>query len=264
MEWRPPTREHQDRLMKSRVALVTGGGSGIGAGVAQELASLGHQVAVLDRVIEAAGEVADQIRASGGTAVAVRADVSDPVEVAQAVDEVTAALGPVGILVNNAGFAKDNMVLDMPLDDWDAVVATHLRGSFLMLKATAPAMREAGWGRIVNISSISALGDDDRVNYVAAKAGLEGFTRAAALDLAPCGITVNAVGPGVVHTGMTTVSAARAGRTLEQHLELQAKTIPVGRIGTPHDIARAVLFFAAEDADFVTGQVIYVSGGPHG
>lgn len=250
--------------MQSQVALVTGGGSGIGAGVAQALASQGHRVAVLDRDDEAAREVVDQIRGSGGAAVAVCADVSDPSDVDRAVDEVAAALGPVTILVNNAGFARDNMVLDIPLADWDAVVDTHLRGSFLMLKATAPAMRSAGWGRIINISSISALGDDDRANYVAAKAGLEGLTRAAALDLARYGITVNAVGPGVIHTGMTTVSAARAGRTLEQHLELQAKSIPRGRVGTPHDIARAVLFFAADDADFVTGQVLYVSGGPHG
>ncbi|MFC3893230.1 SDR family NAD(P)-dependent oxidoreductase [Lentzea rhizosphaerae] len=250
--------------MQSRVALVTGGGSGIGAGIAAELAGLGHRVAVVDRVAEAAGEVADRIRGEGGSAVAVPCDVSDPDAVAAAVAEATSALGPVGILVNNAGFAKDNSVLDMPLADWDAVVDTHLRGSFLMLQATAPAMREAGWGRIVNISSISALGDDERVNYVAAKAGLEGLTRAAALDLAPHGITVNAVGPGVVQTAMTVVSAARAGRTLEEHLRVQARSIPRGRIGTPHDIARAVLFFAAEDADFVTGQVLYVSGGPHG
>lgn len=250
--------------MQSRVALVTGGGSGIGAGIAIALASHGHRVAVVDRVAEAAEKIADRIRAEGGKAVAVPCDVSDPAAVTRAVEEVTTELGPVDILVNNAGFAKDNMVLDMSLADWDAVVDTHLRGSFLMLQATAPAMRDAGWGRIVNISSISALGDDERVNYVAAKAGLEGLTRAAALDLAPYGITVNAVGPGVVQTAMTEVSAARAGRTLEEHLRVQARSIPRGRIGTPHDIARAVLFFAAEDADFVTGQVIYVSGGPHG
>ncbi|MGO1050361.1 SDR family NAD(P)-dependent oxidoreductase [Crossiella sp. CA198] len=250
--------------MQSRVAVVTGGGSGIGAGIAQALAGLGHRVAVLDRVTEAAAGVVEEIRAAGGSALAVSADVSDPGDVDRAVGEVTAAWGPVGILVNNAGFARDNLVLDMPLADWDSVLDTHLRGSFLLLKATAPGMRSAGWGRIVNISSISALGDDERVNYVAAKAGLEGLTRAAALDLAPFGITVNAVGPGVVQTAMTKVSAARARRTLEEHLAVQAKSIPRGRIGTPHDIARAVLFFAAEDADFVTGQVLYVSGGPHG
>jgi 3-oxoacyl-[acyl-carrier protein] reductase len=250
--------------VQSRVALVTGAGSGIGAGIARELAGLGHRVAVLDWSADTARKTAEEIRGSGGEAIAVQADVGDLGDVTRAVDEVTAAFGPVDILVNNAGFAKDNMVLDIPLEEWDEVVDTHLRGGFLLLKTTAPAMREAGWGRIVNISSISALVDDDRANYVAAKAGLEGLTRAAALDLAPFGITVNAVGPGMVQTGMTEVSAARAGRTLEEHLRVQAKKIPRGRIGTPHDIARAVLFFAAEDADFVTGQVLYVSGGPHG
>ncbi|GHH37276.1 SDR family NAD(P)-dependent oxidoreductase [Lentzea cavernae] len=249
--------------MTSRVALVTGAGSGIGAGTAQALAALGHRVALVDRS-DQGPTVAAQITSSGGTALAVQADISDPDAVAAAVAEVTASLGPVEILVNNAGFARDNMVLDMPLADWDAVMNTHLRGSFLMLKATAPAMRDAGWGRIVNLSSISALVDDDRANYVAAKAGLEGFTRATALDLAPFGITVNAIGPGVVVTEMTKVSAGRAGRTVEEHVEVMRKSIPRGRVGTPHDIARAVLFFAAEDADYVTGQVIYVSGGPHG
>ncbi|MEV5962333.1 3-oxoacyl-ACP reductase FabG [Kribbella sp. NPDC051952] len=250
--------------METRVAVVTGGGSGIGAGVALALAGAGCRVGVLDRNEDGARSVVEEIRAAGGSAVAVGADVGVPESVERAVDEVTAALGPVGILVNNAGFARDSMVLDMPLEDWDAVVATHLRGSFLMLQATAPAMRSAGWGRIVNISSISALGDNNRANYVAAKAGVEGLTRAAALELAPYGITVNAIGPGVVNTAMTKVSAARAGRTLDEHLEAMRKSIPVGRVGTPYDIARAVLFFAAEDADYVTGQVLYVSGGPHG
>ncbi|MFD4642863.1 SDR family NAD(P)-dependent oxidoreductase [Lentzea sp. NPDC058436] len=249
--------------MNSRVALVTGAGSGIGAGTAKALAAQGNRVAVVDRS-DGAHVVADEITASGGTAMAVLADISDPDAVTNAVNEVVANLGPVEILVNNAGFARDNMVLDMPLSDWDAVMATHLRGSFLLLKAVGPAMRDAGWGRVVNISSISALVDDDRANYVAAKAGLEGFTRATALDLAPFGITVNAIGPGVVVTEMTKVSAARAGRTLDEHVEAQRKSIPRGRVGTPHDIARAVLFFTAEDADYVTGQVIYVSGGPHG
>jgi 3-oxoacyl-[acyl-carrier protein] reductase len=250
--------------MQARNALVTGGGSGIGAGIAHELAEQGLHVAVLDRVDEASRDTVARIRHAGGKAVAICADVSDPDSVDRAVEEATAALGQIAVLVNNAGFARDNMVLDMPLEDWDAVIATHLRGSFLTLQAVTPSMRSAGWGRIVNISSISALGDDNRANYVAAKAGLEGLTRAAALDLAPYGITVNAVGPGVVNTAMTKVSAARAGRTLEQHLRVQAQSIPRGRIGTPHDIARAVTFFTADDADFVTGQVLYVSGGPHG
>jgi 3-oxoacyl-[acyl-carrier protein] reductase len=132
------------------------------------------------------------------------------------------------------------------------------------LKAVAPSMQAERWGRVVNISSISALGGADRVNYVSAKAGLEGLTKAAALELAPDGITVNAIGPGVVRTAMTEVSAARAGRSVDEHLDVLKRTIPVGRVGTPHDIARAVAFFTDDDAGYITGQVLYVSGAPHG
>ncbi|SCE94159.1 3-oxoacyl-[acyl-carrier protein] reductase [Micromonospora viridifaciens] len=251
--------------MSVRTVLVTGGGSGIGAGVVVELAAAGYQVAVVDRNAEAAGRVAEQVKAAGGNALPVTADVSDMDAVASAVAEVRDYFGTVDVLVNNAGFARDNHILDMPIEDWDSVQSTHLRGSFLMLKAVAPLMAAQRWGRVVNVSSISALGiHGERVNYVAAKAGLEGLTRAAALDLAPHGITVNAVGPGVIQTAMTEVSAARAGRSLDEHLAVQAAQIPRGRVGSPHDVARAVQFFIAEDADFITGQVLYVSGGPHG
>lgn len=243
---------------------MTGGGSGIGAGIAAELASAGYQVAVVDRNAETAGRVAEQVVAAGGTAMPVVADVSDVAAVADTVAQVRDRFRTIDVLVNNAGFARDNHILEMTIEDWDTVQATHLRGSFLMLKAVAPLMSAQRWGRIVNISSISALGDSERVNYVAAKAGVEGFTRAAALDLAHHGITVNAVGPGVIPTAMTEVSAARAGRSLEEHLAAQAAQIPCGRVGSPHDVARAVQFFIAEDADFITGQVLYVSGGPHG
>lgn len=252
------------RRMSVRTVLVTGGGSGIGAGIVAELAAAGYQLAVVDRNAKAAGRVAEQVKAAGGNAVPVTADVSDVDAVASAVAEVRDYFGTVDVLVNNAGFARDNHILDMPIEDWDSVQSTHLRGSFLMLKAVAPLMSAQRWGRVVNISSISALGDDERVNYVAAKAGLEGLTRAAALDLAPHGITVNAVGPGVIPTAMTEVSAARAGRSLDEQLAAQAAQIPRGRVGSPHDVARAVQFFIADDADFITGQVLYVSGGPHG
>lgn len=254
---------HRHR-MGVRTVLVTGGGSGIGAGIVVELAAAGYQLAVVDRHVEAAQRVADQVRAAGGNAVPVTADVSNVDAVTSAVAEIRAYFGTVDVLVNNAGFTRDNHILDMPIEHWDSVHSTHLRGSFLMLKAVAPLMSAQRWGRVVNISSISALGDDERVNYVAAKAGLEGLTRAAALDLAPHGITVNAVGPGVIQTAMTEVSAARADRSLDEHLAAQAAQIPRGRVGSPHDVARAVQFFIAEDADFITGQVLYVSGGPHG
>jgi 3-oxoacyl-[acyl-carrier protein] reductase len=250
--------------LDGRFALVTGAASGIGRGVATYLAELGHPVAVLDRDGPGGEAVAGEIVSSGGRAIAVAADVAVEGEVLAAVRRVEDELGEVAVLVNNAGFARDSSAVDMATDDWDDVLATHLRGSFLLARAVLPSMQRAGWGRIVNISSISALAHAGRANYVAAKAGLEGLTRALAHEVAGDGITVNAVGPGVVVTGMTERGALRLGRTLEEHVEILRQTVPVGRVGTPHDIARAVAFFTAEDADFVTGQVIYVSGGPHG
>lgn len=247
-----------------RVALVTGAASGIGRGIAQHLAALGHAVAVVDRNEAAAHGVADGILGEGGTAVAVTADVADEESVERAVSAVSVQLGPVGILVNNAGFARDGVAVEMSTQDWDDVVATHLRGTFLVARAVLGPMQAAGWGRIVNISSISALAHAGRANYVAAKAGIEAFTKALAHELAGDGITANAVGPGVVVTGMTEAGARRLGRSMAEHVEALRSTVPVGRVGTPADISRAVAFFTHDDADFVTGQVIYVSGGPHG
>ena len=245
-------------------ALVTGAASGIGKGVAQHLAGLGHAVAVLDVDADGARTVAAAITDAGGRASSVVADVADEQQVEAAVEQAAQAHGHVGILVNNAGFARDADLVEMSTDDWDTVVATHLRGTFLLSRQVLPAMREAGWGRIVNMSSISALAHAGRPNYVAAKAGIEALTKALAHEVAGEGITVNSIGPGVVVTGMTAAGARRRGRTLEEHVEALRLTVPVGRVGTPHDIARAVAFFTDDDADFVTGQVLYVSGGPHG
>jgi 3-oxoacyl-[acyl-carrier protein] reductase len=247
-----------------RVALVTGAASGIGRGIAQHFAALGHAVAIVDRHEAAANGVAENILDQGGTAVSVTADVADENSVDLALAEIVDRLGPVGILVNNAGFARDDMVAEMSTTDWDDVVGTHLRGTFLFSRAVLGAMRATRWGRIVNISSISALAHSGRANYVAAKAGVEAFTKALAHEVACDGITANAVGPGVVVTGMTEVGARRLGRSLEEHVEALRETVPVGRVGTPADVSRAVAFFTHDDADFVTGQVVYVSGGPHG
>lgn len=250
--------------MHSRTALVTGAGSGIGRGVAHHLAGLGHAVAVLDIDPEAAEETTHKIAESGGRALAVSADVADEAAVTDALATVHEAFGDVEILVNNAGFPRDGDVTELSADDWDAVLGVHLRGAFLTTRGVLPAMRATAWGRIVNMSSISALAHDGRANYVSAKAGLEAFTKAVAHENAGLGITANAIGPGVVVTGMTEIGARRRGRSIEEHVELLRQTVPVGRVGTAHDIARAVAFFAAEDADFITGQVLYVSGGPHG
>lgn len=244
--------------------MVTGGGSGIGRGVALHLARQGHDLAIVDRDEDGAQDTVQELRQEGLTAIGCTADVGDEAAVAAALDEVRTQLGDVDILVNNAGIARDADVVDLTTADWDDVVATHLRGAFLLCRAVVPAMQAQGWGRIVNISSISALAHSGRANYVAAKAGIEGFTRALAHETAGDGVTVNAVGPGVVVTGMTALGAERRGRTLEEHVEALRQTVPVGRVGTPYDIARAVAFFTDEEADFVTGQVLYVSGGPHG
>jgi 3-oxoacyl-[acyl-carrier protein] reductase len=248
----------------SRTTLVTGSASGIGAGVARYLGSLGHRVILLD--IDGVGvqEVAEAVRAAGGQAVGIQADVADEAAVRVALPDGCRRSGDVEILVNNAGFARDGNLVDMSVDDWDAVIATHLRGTYLLTRAVLPSMQRRGFGRIVNISSISALGHAGRANYIAAKGGIEAFTKAVAHDVTADGITINAIGPGVIVTRMTELGARRAGRTLDEHIEVLRQTVPVGRVGTPEDIARAVGFFVADDADFTTGQVLYVSGGPHG
>jgi 3-oxoacyl-[acyl-carrier protein] reductase len=248
----------------ARVAVVTGAGRGIGAAVARRLAADGHTVVLLDRDGAAASDTAATIHAAGGRAEPYEADVALEPAVRSAVANVVAALGPPTILVNNAGFARDVPLPEMTTEDWDDVQAVHLRGTFLMTRTICGHMIEQGWGRIVNISSTSALGDDERANYVAAKAGIHGFTMACALDLGPHGITANTVAPGVTLTDMTVRSAARRGRTLEEHCRLAAEQIPVRRIGQPEDIAHVVSFFTAEESSYVTGQVLYASGGPHG
>jgi 3-oxoacyl-[acyl-carrier protein] reductase len=244
---------------EARTAIVTGAGRGIGAAVAARLASHGHRVAVVDRDEAAAAAAAAEL---GG--LAITADVADEDAVTSAVATVVAELGPPTILVNNAGFARDQPIDDMPAADWDAVVDVHLRGAFLFSRAVTGHLRAAGWGRVVSISSISALGDENRVNYSAAKAGLIGFTRALALDLGPAGVTVNAVAPGFIVSDMTARSARRLGRTPEEHQRLVAETLPVRRVGQPADIAHAVEYLTSEGAGFVTGQVLYVAGASRG
>jgi 3-oxoacyl-[acyl-carrier protein] reductase len=246
----------------TRTAVVTGAARGIGAGVARRLARDGFAVAVVDRD-EAAGEpVADEIRTAGGRALAVGADVADEEALWAAVDRIAGELGEPTILVNNAGVTRDNLLFKMTTDDWDAVVNVHLRGSFLMTRAVQGHMTSAGWGRIVNLSSTSALGNRGQANYAAAKAGLQGFTKTLALELGKFGVTANAIAPGFIETEMTAATAARLGVPFEEFKQAAAAQIPVARTGTPDDIAHAVSFFVSEAAGFVSGQVLYVAGGP--
>jgi 3-oxoacyl-[acyl-carrier protein] reductase len=245
-----------------RTAIVTGAARGIGAAVARRLSSDGFAVAILDLDETGCKPVVDEIEAAGRRALAVGVDVANEEAVQTAVDRVAAGLGAPTVLVNNAGITRDNLLFKMSAEDWDAVMNVHLRGSFLMSRATQKHMVDAGWGRIVNLSSVSALGNRGQVNYSAAKAGIQGLTKTLAIELGKFGVTANAIAPGFIETEMTANTARRMGVPFEDFKAAAAKTIPVARVGQPEDIAATVSFFAREDASFVSGQVIYVAGGP--
>ncbi|CCH29256.1 3-oxoacyl-ACP reductase FabG [Actinosynnema sp. NPDC047251] len=248
--------------MDARVAIVTGAARGIGAAVATRLAQDGLAVALLDLDEESCAAPVATITAAGGKALAVGVDVSDSDAVDRAVQRVADELGAPTVLVNNAGILRDNLLFKMTNDDWDAVMNVHLRGTFLMSRAVQKFQTEAKWGRIVNLSSTSALGNRGQANYAAAKAGIQGFTKTLAIELGKFGITVNAIAPGFIATDMTAATAARVGADFEDFKKAAAMMIPVGRVGTPEDIAHTASFLAGEGAGFVSGQVIYVAGGP--
>jgi 3-oxoacyl-[acyl-carrier protein] reductase len=194
--------------------------------------------------------------------VAVGADVSQSDQVKAGVDKVVAELGPPAVLVNNAGVIRDNMLYKMSDDDWDTVMGVHLRGAFLMARATQKHMVDQRFGRIVNLSSSSALGNRGQANYSTAKAGLQGFTKTLAIELGQFGITVNAIAPGFIVTDMTAATAARIGVDFADFQKAAAERIPVRRVGQPEDIANLASFLASDGAGFISGQVIYVAGGP--
>jgi 3-oxoacyl-[acyl-carrier protein] reductase len=246
----------------ARVAIVTGAARGIGAATAARLAADGFAVAVIDLKEDDARGTVERIEAAGGRALAVGADVSDSAQVTAAVERIVAELGPPVVLINNAGVIRDNMLFKMTEDDWDTVMNVHLRGAFLMTKAVQAHMVEAGWGRIVNLSSTSALGNRGQANYSTAKAGLQGFTKTLAIELGKFGVTANAIAPGFIQTEMTKATAERMGIGFDDFIAFAAREIPVQRVGQPEDIAHLVSFFASEGAGFVSGQVVYAAGGP--
>lgn len=239
-----------------RVALVTGASRGIGRATALRLAEDGLTVAVNYHTREAeALEVVGAVEARGGEGMAVRADVATPDEVAAMVDRVQDVLGPVQVLVNNAGTYRRATLPELALDQWRRTLDVNLTGAYLCLQAVAAGMRNRGWGRVVNITSqIAHRGTDHGADYAASKAGLLGLTKAAARELAPHGITVNAVAPGTIDTDLI------AGYS-EEDRRRRAGEIPVGRIGTPEDVAAAVSFLASDDAAYVTGTTLHVNGG---
>ncbi len=244
--------------VQDRVALVTGAAQGIGAAIAARLAAGGAKVAVLDLDEAKAAETAAGL---AGGAIGIGADVSQADQVEAAIARVVSEFGGLQILVNNAGVLRDNLLFKMSEGDWDTVMSVHLKGAFLCSKAAQQHMVAAKYGRIVNMSSTSALGNRGQANYATAKAGLQGFTKTLAIELGPFGVTVNAIAPGFIETAMTAATAQRTGTTIEAMREAVAASVPVRRGGVPEDIANTAAFFAGEESGYVTGQVIYVDGG---
>ena len=248
--------------MTQRTAIVTGAARGIGAAVAKRLAADGMKVAVLDLDESACAATVEAIKTAGGDALAVGCDVADEESVKGAVARVADELGAPTVLVNNAGILRDNLLFKMSADDWDMVMNVHLRGSFLMSRECQAHMTKEGFGRIVNLSSSSALGNRGQANYSAAKAGLQGFTKTLAIELGKFGVTVNAIAPGFIATDMTAATAERVGVPFDDFMKGAADATAVKKVGRPDDIANAASFFCDERSGYVSGQVLYVAGGP--
>ncbi|WP_462409718.1 3-oxoacyl-ACP reductase FabG [Neobacillus sp. Marseille-QA0830] len=247
---------------EGRVAFVTGGSRGIGKGIVELFAQEGAKVAFIDLNEEALAETTNELREKGYQVYSKVANVVDAQQVEDVLKEVNDTFGSVDILVNNAGVIRDNLLFKMTDSDWQTVMDVHLKGSFNAARAVQKYMVEKKYGRIINISSTSALGNRGQANYAAAKAGLQGFTKTLAIELGRYGITANSVAPGFIETDMTKATAERIGVPFEKMIEASVSQIPVGRSGKPADIANAVAFFADEKSSFVNGQVIYVAGGP--
>ncbi len=242
-----------------RVVVVTGAARGIGAATAKRFAEEGASVAVLDLDESAAAESAQGLGAE--RSVGLACNVADSASVSAAVSAVVEELGKVDVLVNNAGVTRDNLLFKMTEDDWDTVMNVHLRGSFLMSRAVQQHMVAAKYGKILNLSSVSALGNRGQANYSAAKMGLQGFTRTLALELGPFNVNVNAVAPGFIVTDMTDDTARRVGVEPEEFRKGAAERSPLRRVGYPQDIASAAAFLCSDEAGFITGQTLYVDGG---
>jgi len=248
--------------LKDRVAFVTGASRGIGFATAHRLAKEGAKVCLADIDAEGVTKVAGELLEASLEAFGVGVNVSNREQVERAVAETVERYGRLDILVNNAGVIRDNMLFKMTDEDWQTVMDVHLKGAFLCSRAAQKYMVEQKYGRIINLSSTSALGNRGQANYAAAKAGLQGFTKTLAIELGRYGITCNAIAPGFIETEMTRATAQRMGVPFEAFVQGAAQQIPAGRTGKPEDIAAAILFFASEEAGFVSGQVLYVAGGP--
>jgi 3-oxoacyl-[acyl-carrier protein] reductase len=246
---------------EGKVAIVTGGAQGIGAAIVRRLAGEGAAVAVVDLTAERAQSVVDEVIKDGGRALALGADVSKNEDAQAAVAAAVAEFGRIDILVNNAGITRDNLLFKMSDEDWDSVIAVNLRSAFVMSREAQKHFVAQKYGKIVSLSSRSALGNRGQANYAASKAGIMGLTATLAIELGPFGVNVNAVAPGYISTAMTDATARRVGLDPDEMRRLAAEQTPVRRVGEPEDIAAVVAFLAADESSFVSGQTIQVNGG---
>ncbi|WP_282173915.1 SDR family oxidoreductase [Cytobacillus firmus] len=247
---------------ENQVAVVTGASRGIGREIAGRLASEGAYVYLVDINEEALNETRHELQEKGLAAEVFKADITNEQEVERLFSHIEEKHGRADILVNNAGIIRDNLIFKMNADDWDSVMNVHLKGTFLCSKYAQKLMVQNKYGRIINLSSVSALGSRGQANYAAAKAGIQGFTKTLAIELGKYNITVNAIAPGFIMTDMTKAVAERLGISFQELIESKVKQIPVNRAGTPEDIAQAASFFASPASSFISGQVLYVAGGP--
>jgi len=243
--------------LKNQVAIVTGGARGIGQAIVRAFAAEGAKVAIVYKGSQAAATaLAEEIRQRDGQAIAVQVDVANSAEVQTAVESIEKDLGPVNILVNNAGIVKDDLFVRMEPEAWNSVLATNLGGTYNFCRAVAYGMMRARRGRIINVSSVVAeYVNQGQTNYAASKGAVNAFTRALAVELASRGVTVNAIAPGFIETDMSAAIRNKAGDFIEK------KLIPMKRVGKPEDVARVAVFLASEDSDYITGQVLTVDGG---
>ncbi|ACZ86087.1 3-phenylpropionate-dihydrodiol/cinnamic acid-dihydrodiol dehydrogenase [Streptosporangium roseum] len=268
--WRPGagpsasvTRKQEQNMSRftGKVAVVTGAAQGIGAAIAARLAEEGAAVAVVDLTAERAQATVDAITAKGGLARAYGCDVAVKPEVEAVFERVAAELNGLHILVNNAGITRDNLFFKMSAEDWSSVLTVNLTSAFNCSQAAQKVMVAQRYGKIVSLSSRSALGNRGQANYAAAKAGIQGLTATLAIELGPYNINVNAVAPGYIATPMTAATAERVGSSAEEHQKAAAERTPLRRVGTPEEVASVVAFLASEDASYVSGQTIYINGG---
>lgn len=250
------------KRFSNRVAVVTGASRGIGKAMVRRLVQEGASVCMIDINEEALEKAFKELVEEGHYLLALKADVTGRQEVEAAFEEVVSRYGRIDVLVNNAGIIRDNLLFKMTDSNWESVMDVHLKGAFYCSQAAQKYMVKQNYGRIINLSSTSALGNRGQANYATAKAGLQGLTKTLAMELGKFGITVNAVAPGFIETEMTQATAERMGISFEEMVERRVAGISVGRSGKPEDVAHAIVFFGQEESGFVSGQVIYVAGGP--